>query len=53
MRALSEALPGRQLQVVPGQTHNVKAQALAPALAEFFGLPPNAAGDRPCWHDGG
>jgi pimeloyl-ACP methyl ester carboxylesterase len=33
---LSEVIPGAQLRKLPGQTHNVAAAALAPALKEFF-----------------
>lgn len=36
-RALADTLPNTQHRVVEGQTHNVKAKALAPALTEFFG----------------
>lgn len=34
--ALAKALPNARHQRLPGQTHMVKAQALAPALAEFL-----------------
>jgi pimeloyl-ACP methyl ester carboxylesterase len=33
---LAEVIPGAQLRTLPGQTHNVAAAALAPALKEFF-----------------
>jgi pimeloyl-ACP methyl ester carboxylesterase len=36
MRALAKILPSASYQTLPGQTHNVKASALAPALIEFF-----------------
>jgi pimeloyl-ACP methyl ester carboxylesterase len=36
MVALAEALPNARFEVLDGQTHNVKAKALAPKLAEFF-----------------
>jgi pimeloyl-ACP methyl ester carboxylesterase len=36
MHALAGILPNAALRVVEGQTHNVKAKALAPSLAEFF-----------------
>ncbi|GAB2504535.1 alpha/beta fold hydrolase [Nocardia heshunensis] len=35
--ALAQAIPGAKHQVLPGQTHLVKAPVLAPALIEFFG----------------
>jgi pimeloyl-ACP methyl ester carboxylesterase len=34
---LSEVIPGARLRTLPGQTHNVSAEALVPALKEFFG----------------
>ena len=33
---VSEALPSGTLRILEGQTHNVKAEVLAPVLAEFF-----------------
>ncbi|MDB5101502.1 MAG: alpha/beta hydrolase, partial [Cyanobacteria bacterium RYN_339] len=36
-KALADVLPGARYQTLPGQTHMVKAQAIAPALAAFFG----------------
>jgi pimeloyl-ACP methyl ester carboxylesterase len=36
-RALATALPDAELRVLPGQTHMVKAKALAPELVEFLG----------------
>jgi pimeloyl-ACP methyl ester carboxylesterase len=36
MKALSKVLPDAQHCVLPGQTHMVKAQVLAPVLQEFF-----------------
>jgi pimeloyl-ACP methyl ester carboxylesterase len=36
MRALAEAVPGARHHTLPGQTHLVKAAALAPVLADFF-----------------
>ena len=35
-RAMSEALPKADYQTLPGQTHMVKAAAIAPALKEFL-----------------
>jgi len=35
-RSLSEVLPGATYRTIPGQTHLVKAKALAPVLREFF-----------------
>ncbi|AYF72941.1 alpha/beta hydrolase [Nocardia yunnanensis] len=35
--ALAEVIPGATHRVLPGQTHLVKAAALAPVLVEFFG----------------
>jgi len=35
-RTLSEVLPNATYRTVPGQTHLVKAKALAPVLREFF-----------------
>jgi pimeloyl-ACP methyl ester carboxylesterase len=37
MQALTDVLPNAQHRVLEGQTHMVKAKALAPLLAEFFG----------------
>ncbi|MGH3463100.1 MAG: alpha/beta fold hydrolase [Kribbellaceae bacterium] len=36
MRALTDAIPGAQHHTLEGQTHIVKAAALAPVLTEFF-----------------
>lgn len=36
MHALAEAVPGARHHTLPGQTHLVKAAALAPVLADFF-----------------
>jgi len=36
MRALANAVPSAVYQTIPGQTHNVKAASLAPALIAFF-----------------
>jgi pimeloyl-ACP methyl ester carboxylesterase len=36
MQALADVLPDATQQVVNGQTHNVKARSLAPALTKFF-----------------
>lgn len=36
MAALADALPSARYQTLAGQTHLVKAKALAPVLAEFF-----------------
>jgi pimeloyl-ACP methyl ester carboxylesterase len=35
-RALADALPNSQHRTLPGQTHMVKADAVAPMLVEFF-----------------
>jgi pimeloyl-ACP methyl ester carboxylesterase len=35
-RALADALPDARYHTLPGQTHMVKPQAIAPALTEFF-----------------
>src|SRR5215469_15508331 len=35
-RALAQVLPGASHRTLPGQTHIVKAKALAPVLADFF-----------------
>ena len=35
-RVLSQAIPQGQLRILPGQTHDVKPDALAPVLVEFF-----------------
>jgi pimeloyl-ACP methyl ester carboxylesterase len=35
-RTIAEAVPGAQHRELPGQTHNVKPTALAPAVVEFF-----------------
>lgn len=34
--ALTQALPAARHTVLPGQTHDVEATAIAPQLAEFF-----------------
>ena len=36
MRALADVLPNARHRTLEGQTHIVKAEALAPVLAEFF-----------------
>lgn len=36
-QALADVLPGGQYRTLPGQTHLVKPQVLAPALIELFG----------------
>jgi hypothetical protein len=36
MRSLAELLPDARRQVLAGQTHMVKATAVAPALKRFF-----------------
>lgn len=36
MRHLTEVLPDAQRRTLPGQTHQVKASAVAPVLTEFF-----------------
>lgn len=35
-RALAEVLPNAELRALEGVSHNVKMNALAPVLAEFF-----------------
>lgn len=42
-RALADTLPGAQRRTLPGQTHIVKPEALAPALIEFFAADREAA----------
>jgi len=37
MKQLADALPNAQHHTLPGQTHMVKANVLAPMLVEFFG----------------
>jgi pimeloyl-ACP methyl ester carboxylesterase len=37
MKELADVLPNARYLTLPGQTHMVKASALAPALVEFFG----------------
>ncbi|HTE00809.1 MAG TPA: alpha/beta hydrolase [Mucilaginibacter sp.] len=37
MKKLSDTIPGAELQMFKGQTHNISGKALAPALIEFFG----------------
>jgi hypothetical protein len=34
--ALARALPNSTTRTLPGQTHNVKTEAIAPAVIEFF-----------------
>ena len=36
VRAVAEAVPGAERRLLPGQTHNVKPEILAPAVVEFF-----------------
>jgi pimeloyl-ACP methyl ester carboxylesterase len=38
-RALVTALPHAQYLALEGQTHDVRAKAIAPVLSEFFGIP--------------
>jgi pimeloyl-ACP methyl ester carboxylesterase len=35
-KMLSELIPGSQLKMLDGQTHNVSEKAIAPVLIEFF-----------------
>jgi hypothetical protein len=35
-KEVAEALPNASHRILKGQTHNVKAEILAPAVAEFF-----------------
>jgi hypothetical protein len=37
MTALAAAVPAAQHRVIPGQSHIIKATAIAPVLTEFFG----------------
>ncbi|MGV3490823.1 MAG: alpha/beta fold hydrolase [Devosia sp.] len=42
----AETIPGADLVVLPGQSHEVKAEAIAPHLAEFFhGVPARVAAE--------
>lgn len=36
-KAIADVLPGARYETLPGQTHMVKAEVLAPALVSFFG----------------
>ncbi len=36
VEAVGEVVPGAHRRILEGQTHNVKAEALAPALVEYF-----------------
>ena len=38
-RAIAETIPGAQHRELPGQTHNVKPDALTPAVVEFLAAP--------------
>lgn len=40
--AIAAIVPGAQLRVLPGQTHQVKDTAIAPVLREYFGGAPNS-----------
>jgi pimeloyl-ACP methyl ester carboxylesterase len=46
-RRVSESLPDGTFDVVEGQNHMVRPDALAPLLAEFFGSEVGASRDRP------
>jgi pimeloyl-ACP methyl ester carboxylesterase len=35
-RALADAIPGARRLTLPGQTHNVSATVIGPALRDFF-----------------
>jgi pimeloyl-ACP methyl ester carboxylesterase len=37
VQAVADAVPGANCRKVPGQTHIIKAVAIAPVIAEFFG----------------
>ena len=39
---LADVLPGAGYQTLPGQTHNIRAEVLAPALVAFFRASPPA-----------
>jgi len=39
-RAITEVVPGARYRELPGQTHNVKPQALVPAVVEFLATIP-------------
>lgn len=45
-RAIAEAVPAAQHRELEGQTHNVSAQALAPAVVDFLAPSPAAATSR-------
>lgn len=45
-RALADVLPNAQLRVLEGMGHRLKANVLAPVLAEFFGQLTRDANDR-------
>lgn len=36
IKTLSEVMPGSELKILKGQTHNVAAKAIAPVLIDFF-----------------
>jgi len=36
VRQTASAIPGSELKMFPGQTHNISVKVLAPALIEFF-----------------
>ncbi len=45
-RLCAQTIPGAELVVLPGQTHEVKSEAIAPHLADFFhGAPARAAAE--------
>jgi hypothetical protein len=37
VKATADAVPGAVYREIPGQTHIIKATAIAPVLTEFFG----------------
>jgi pimeloyl-ACP methyl ester carboxylesterase len=45
-RRLSETMPNAQVRALEGQVHDVKADVLAPVLAEFFGSSVSTATSR-------
>ena len=42
-RAIADAIPGSSYRELPGQTHNVRADVLTPAVVEFLATPARAS----------